>query len=396
MSEIETKWGPGNTYAGDVIIHDADSHLMEPNDWLASYADGATAGKLAELSLAGGGGQATNELVDRCWERRDDAEETARLAADAVNGPKGYFAYGSMDSHERIGALDQLGFARQLVFSTFAPSQFQWSRDIDLVYGGASAHNRGMADFCSIDDRLLAVGLVPLSDPRRAVACAREAIEFGCNALWIPHGVPAETSPTHPDYDPLWATLQDAGVPMVLHLGANGGNQLPRTYHNNGRDPGKDFVGGGENLRSKDFLNLFHDAENLLSCMVLDGTFEQFPGLKCGVIELGAGWVPNLMRSLDLSIRAFGRNEPELEKLTLAPSEYLRRQVRFTPWHFEDAGWLVRECGPEMFLFSSDWPHPEGGRDPIREFSSSLSGSGIDPSSATQFWHGNFASLFSR
>ena len=32
---------------------------MEPNDWLVSYADAATAGKLASLSLAGGGGQAS-------------------------------------------------------------------------------------------------------------------------------------------------------------------------------------------------------------------------------------------------------------------------------------------------------------------------------------------------
>ncbi len=395
MTDVAPKWGPGTSYAGQIAIHDADSHLMEPNDWLASYADPETAAKLANLSLLGGGGQATNDLVDQCWERRNDPEETAKLAADVVNGPKGYFAYGSMDADERIGALDQLGFHSQLVFSTFSPSQFQRSSDIDLVYGGASAHNRGMADFCSIDDRLLAVGFVPLNDPVRAVECAREAIEVGCRAIWIPHGVPTDTSPTHPDYDQLWKTIEDAGIPMVLHLGANGGNQLPKTYHNNGRNPGKDFVGGGENLRSKDFLNLFHDAENLLSCMVLDGIFEQFPELMCGVIELGAGWVPNLMRSLDLSVRAFGRHEPELEKLTMKPSDYIRRNVRFTPWHFEDAGWLIRECGPELFLFSSDWPHPEGGRDPIEEFGSSLSDSGLGAAEAQAFWHDNFTSLYS-
>ena len=55
MTDVETRWGPGDTYAGDGVVHDADSHLMEPNDWLVSYADAATAGKLANLSLAGGG-----------------------------------------------------------------------------------------------------------------------------------------------------------------------------------------------------------------------------------------------------------------------------------------------------------------------------------------------------
>ena len=395
MTDLEPKWGPGNSYAGDATIHDADSHLMEPNDWLASYADPETAAKLANLSVLGGGGKATNDLVDQCWERRNDPEETARLAADVVGGPKGYFAYGSMDATERIGALDQLGFASQLVFSTFSPSQFTRSTDLDLVYGGAAAHNKGMADFCSIDPRLLAVAFVPLQDPQRAVQCAVDALEVGCRAMWIPHGVPTDRSPTHPDYDELWRTIEAAGVPIVLHLGANGGNQLPPTYHNNGRDPGKDFVGGGENLRSKDFLNLFHDAENLLSCMVLDGVFEKFPQLMCGVIELGAGWVPNLLRSLDLSVRAFGKHEPELDKLTMAPSDYIRRNVRFTPWHFEDTGWLIRECGAELFLFSSDWPHPEGGRDPITEFGSSLADAGIAPADMAGFWQGNFQSLFS-
>lgn len=394
MTDTAPAWGPGNTYAGDRPIHDADSHLMEPNDWLASYADPETAAKLFDVSLAAGGGKG-NDLIDQCWERRNDPEETAKLAADVVNGPKGYFAYGSMDADERVSALDQLGFASQLVFSTFAPSQFAFSDDLDLVYGGASAHNRGMADFCAIDERLLAVALIPLHDPARAAECASEAIAVGCKAMWIPHGVPLDKSPTHPDYNPLWQVIQDASLPILLHLGANGGNQLPPTYHNNGRNPGKDFVGGGENLRSKDFLNLFHDAENFLSCMVLDGVFEQFPQLKCGVIELGAGWVPNLMRSLDLSVRAFGRHEPELEKLTIKPSDYIRRQVRFTPWHFEDAGWLIKECGPELFLFSSDWPHPEGGRDPITEFGASLAAAGFEGSVADGFWHDNFSDLYS-
>lgn len=381
------------TYAGERLIHDTDSHLMEPVDWLASYADSSVAAKLRNLSLAGGGDAATFELVEQCWARRDDPEETAKLAADVVGGPKGYFAYGSMDASERVGALDQLGFASQLVFTTFAHTQFHARGDVDLAYGGAAAHNRGIADFCSVDPRLLGVAFVPLEDPQRTVECARDAIEVGCKAAWIPHGAPTSLSPTHPDFDPLWALLSEASVPVLMHLGPNGGNQLPKTYHNNGRNPGKDFVGGGENMRSKDFLNLYHDAENLLACMVLDGIFEKFPQLRCGLIELGAGWVPNLLRSLDNSVKAFGRHEPELAKLTMAPSDYIRRQVRFTPWHFEDVGWLVSNCGPELFLFSSDWPHPEGGRDPIAEFQASFTAAGLNEGATAPFWAGNASFL---
>jgi predicted TIM-barrel fold metal-dependent hydrolase len=251
----------------------------------------------------------------------------------------------------------------------------------------------GIVDFCSGDERLLPVGFVPLDDPQRAVACLEEALALGVSAAWVPHGVPASKSPTHPDYDGIWARLAEAGVPMLLHFGGMGSTQMPLSYHNNGRDPGKDFVGGGENVRSKDFLNVFHDAENLLACMVLDGTFEQFPGLRCGVIELGAGWVPNLLASLDHAKRAFGRNEPELAKLRLDPSDYIRRQVRFNPWHFEDVGRLIEDCGPELFMFSSDWPHPEGGRDPIGDTRTSLDRAGTAPVARERYYRNNLAEL---
>ena len=61
-----------------------------------------------------------------------------------------------------------LGFERQVVFPTFAPTQFMSSKDDDLLYGGIDALNRGMADTCAADDRLLAVGFVSLRDPERA------------------------------------------------------------------------------------------------------------------------------------------------------------------------------------------------------------------------------------
>ena len=377
-----------------IAVLDADSHLMEPLDWLASYADPSTRAKL--MALAFTGSSATAELVQRCWDRRNDPEATARLAENVISGPKGYFAYGSMDASERHRALDQLGFAGQLVFSTFAPNQFRYGNDLDLLYGGAAAHNRGMVDFCADDPRMLPVAFVPLDDPERAVACLDEALALGCPAVWIPHGVPASKSPTHPDFDPIWARLQDADVPMVLHFGGNGSTQMALSYHNNGRDPGKDFAGGGENVRSKDFLNVHHDAENLLSCLVLDGTFEQFPGLRCGVIELGAGWVPNLLDGLDHAKRAFGGNEPELAKLRLDPSDYVRRQVRFNPWHFEDVGRLISWCGPDLFMFSSDWPHPEGGRDPLGEFQAALDRAAIAAGPRRAFFHDNLAWLLGR
>ena len=61
-----------------------------------------------------------------------------------------------------IRDFDLLGFQSQLVFSTFAPGQFL-SKDLDVLYGGVRAHTRALADFCSADQRLLSVPLIPWS-----------------------------------------------------------------------------------------------------------------------------------------------------------------------------------------------------------------------------------------
>jgi len=82
--------------------------------------------------------------------------------------------------------------------------------------------------------------------------------------------------------------------------------------------------------------------------------------------------VPGWMRSLDSAADAFRRNEERLQRLSATPSEIVRRQVRVTPYPHEPAGWVVKNTGPEVAMFSSDYPHVEGGRNPLRRFEASL------------------------
>jgi hypothetical protein len=80
------------------------------------------------------------------------------------------------------------------------------------------------------------------------------------------------------------------------------------------------------------------------------------------------------MRALDSGADAFRKNEVRLQRLGLKPSELVRRQVRVTPYPHEPAGWIVQNAGPEVAMFSSDYPHVEGGRHPLRRFEASLAG----------------------
>ncbi len=90
------------------------------------------------------------------------------------------------------------------------------------------------------------------------------------------------------------------------------------------------------------------------------------------MIEQGAIWLPSWMRQMESAFDAFVRHEERLQQLSMRPSDYVRRQIRATPYPTEDVGWIIEQAGPEVCLFSSDYPHVEGGRRPIERFEASL------------------------
>lgn len=337
---------------------DADSHVLEPNDWLRPYADPAIRDRLRvlELPLA----PSNDEAAAIVAERNDAALDGERLWG------RGYDAYGAWDGGERRAILDKYAIDAQLVFSTFAPGQFL-SQDLDLLYGGVRAHTRALADFCSTDERLLAVPLIPFSDVDRAVVELDAALELGCGAVLVQSTSPSKTmGPGHPALDPFWARLQDADVAFVTHIGT-GGRLVPTGYRENGRPLPTDFLGGGENIRSKDFINIGYWPENFLCALALDGVFERFGRLRGASIEQGAEWVPGMLKKLDGAMQ-FARTEPDLAALPMPASDYIRRQVKFTPFPKDDVGWILDQVGPDLLLFSTDFPHPEGTRDPMGRF----------------------------
>jgi len=51
-----------------------------------------------------------------------------------------------------------------------------------------------------------------------------------------------------------------------------------------------------------------------------------------------------------------------------------RRQLAFTPFPTEPLSWMFEQAGADLFLLSSDYPHIEGGRNPLEHFESTLQG----------------------
>ena len=132
--------------------------------------------------------------------------------------------------------------------------------------------------------------------------------------------------------------------------------------------------------------------ETFVSMMVLDGVFERHPKLRGASVELGAGWVPEMLQRLDYVVKTWSRVDKNLSEIKRKPSEQILEQMAFTPFHHEDVGMLMDLSHPELYLFSSDYPHVEGTSDPIGRFERFLSDR--DEHLKNLFYSENFLRLF--
>jgi predicted TIM-barrel fold metal-dependent hydrolase len=54
---------------------------------------------------------------------------------------------------------------------------------------------------------------------------------------------------------------------------------------------------------------------------------------------------------------------------------------------------MIEQAGDDLFMFSTDFPHPEGGKDPLAKFEQAMPST---PESAKQrFYYDNMAELLS-
>ena len=376
-------------YIENRTVHDADSHVMEMPDKILEYLEPSYRKEF--ISEANKAVTVTQDLA-AAEAKQDDPEFRAGDEAELLQR-KNHLALGAYRNQDRPKTLDLLGVTSQLVFTTAALGNFGLDeKNPELAQAAARAHNRMNSDFCSVDRRLLATGYVPLSDVDAALPVANEALELGCKGLVVPSMCPAKHSPSHRGFDALWATAEEAGIPILFHVG--GEEKMSMAYTENGGEKVKDFHGGDENFTGLSYMAIPLSIWQTMTALIFDGVFDRHPNLKFGVIELGASWLPSWLRFMDSGFEAFRKGEARLQALSMKPSELAERQLRVTPYCHEPTGWILRESSPDMLLFSSDFPHVEGGRNPVKRFEDNMEG--ISDEALGRFYRDNFIDLMGR
>ncbi len=125
--------------------------------------------------------------------------------------------------------------------------------------------------------------------------------------------------------------------------------------------------------------------QNYLTSMVFGGVFDRHPGLRVGVIELGAMWVAPFVDLLESRLDISRRLREALQR---RPREIFVDQIRVTPLYWEKTARQIERYGmPEIYAFSTDFPHIEGGSDPIGQMGKDIAPLG--PDAVEAFFVGN-------
>ena len=381
-------------YAHRADIYDADTHMMESPTWLAEFAD---AKLRPHLTPFGQSNPAAIEKAEQALAGFAKRQQSPDLAAEIEASfmamqHKGFQGLGAWDRDERVRVNDLLGFNAHIVFPTAAFDQVQGARDPEIFAGSVQALNRGLASFCATDARMHPAAYIPFRHGSElAMTYLDAAIAQDFTVVLIDTIAPqGSKSFTHPDFDPIWAKIQDADMAITIHVGTDGGwDPVPLSFYNNGGTV-PEHAEGDAPRDAIAYMGIQYNAELFLAAMIFDGVFHRFPGLRIAVVELGASWIVSWMKHLDQAYRAFRRLQ-DLSQVKMQPSEYVQKHIKVTPFAGEDIGWLLSTQAQDLLLFASDYPHHEGTDDPIARFEKTMDG--VGEIAKQKFYTDNFRAL---
>lgn len=199
-------------------------------------------------------------------------------------------------------------------------------------------------------DRLSPLACIATGDIDGAIAEIYRVARLGFRGLSLPckpvwgSGSSADINYNHPDFDRLWAVIEETNLPMTFHVST-------------GKDPRgtKGFGGAVVNYVIHSLAPTAEPVVNLCS----SGVLERFPGLRFATIEAGIGWIPWMLRAMD---EAYEKHHMwSFPKLKMWPSEYYRKHG-FASFQEDGPGIkLAREYGlTNNFMWANDYPHHEG------------------------------------
>ena len=266
----------------------------------------------------------------------------------------------SWNPERRAAELDSEGIAAEVLFQEFATPFIMSSPthaatlniaapSDDQLSAGYRAYNRWLADFRSYaPERWAGMAAISLHDIDAAVKELKAVKELGFAGIALP-ALPGTDRPYERRYDPVWATLQELGLVVNIHVAI--ASTLP-------------VYTGALTLTSARAMvaaDIFTSVRNLLPTLIFGGVLERFPNLKIVFTETHSDWVLGALSRMDHSYERSDLRRDIRDVVPMRPSEYWHRQCYLGSSLFSRAEIEARHrIGVDKMMIGIDFPHSEG------------------------------------
>ena len=274
----------------------------------------------------------------------------------------------------RLAKLDEFGVEGSVLYpGSFISSVGHYSTDRD---GNAvfHAYNRYLHEQWGFNagERIYTAPLLTLWDLETSVQEADWLIREGARVVCMPMGPAHDKSPAHPDFDPIWARLNEAGIVIAYHVSeATFMHPLIRAF---GEKP-LQARRTGQTAWQWMFCYSEIPVQMVLANIVYHNFFERFPNLRIVSAENGANWLPGFLDKLD-KMRGMAKNGFwPCGQLKERPSRIFRRHCAVVAYPEDDVKGIVERIGgADCLLMGSDYPHAEGVPTPRDFYTEALTG----------------------
>jgi predicted TIM-barrel fold metal-dependent hydrolase len=352
-------------------VFDCDQHLYEPGDCYTSFIESKYASRTLRgaqvegrwVILLGDREVPSDFSFDECY-RPGSLKEMLKSIKGGEGGEDLYHwmkldrAFVDPDLRREQLARQNVGGA--IMFSgalgLFADPLID---DAELYWASSWAYLRWMESTWGFDTGgVVTTPVISMRDRDKACEQLDWLFERGARAVSLIPGPAYGRSPGDPYFDRLWGRIADAGALVCYHIN----EAVPGYKASRSKWWGQQEQPTHYTQSAWQWLWAYGETPALetFSALIYDNLFGRFPDLKILSGEHGAEWVPMFLRRMD-KMRGMGRNGHWIDgQLPERPSEIFKRAFRVVPYWEDDIVPIVEQCGRDVIVGGSDFPHAEG------------------------------------
>jgi predicted TIM-barrel fold metal-dependent hydrolase len=358
----------------DYPIFDADNHMYETPDALTKHLEDPYKEVIKYIDISGRTkitvkGQISEYIPNPTFNvvaapgaqeeyfknGNPDGKSRREILGKAIRSPEAFF-----EPEPRVKLMDELGIDRAMMWPTLASLVEERLRDDPFATAAViKALNRWMYEQWSFnyEDRIFATPVITLPIVDRALEELQWCLDRGAKTVLVrPAAVPSNRGSRSfglEEFDPFWQACVAADVPVSMHASDSGYAEQINAW-----EPTSEYLPFTPTAFRTAMVGK-RPIEDAMFALTCHGALSRNPDLRILSIENGASWVPHFIEILN---DVYTKMPQEFAE---HPVEAFKRGVYVAPFWEDDFAHIAELIGVDRVIFGSDWPHPEGLKDPL-------------------------------